>query len=59
MILLSVYARKRQGGDVEIYRDPEMTRPFCTFDRWRSSKPTKRNKWITLNCYRWKLIWID
>lgn len=56
--MLTVYAQKLSNGDVEIYRDAEKTQSFCTFHQWQKSKPDRRNKWITLNCYRWKLAWI-
>lgn len=29
-----------------------------TWDKWHSSKPTKRNKRIMLNCYYWAPVWV-
>lgn len=55
---LTVYAQKLPSGDVSIYRDKERTNGFCTIQKWRASCPTRRNKWITLNCYRWRLEWL-
>lgn len=43
--------------DVVIYKDRECTRRYATF-RWDSNKPDKRNKYITLNCYQWRLEWV-
>lgn len=44
--------------NIEIYRDRECKKPFATFLFDRKNKPTKRNKYVTLNCYRWNLIWV-
>ena len=29
------------------------------WDRWVSSKPTKRNKKVMLNCYYWTPVWVN
>ncbi len=54
-MILEVRAHKRENGDVVINRSNGEL--FCVFDWWRSDKPTRRNKWIMLNCYKWRLIW--
>lgn len=70
LMLITVYARKEpttdslvdpseQRMDVQIYKDKEATRKFARFPWYYSSKPTKRNKYVTLNCYKWRLQWID
>jgi len=43
---------------VQVYRDRQGRRPFARFAWWMVSRPTKRNHYITLNCYRWRLRWI-
>ena len=44
---------------VQIFRDKAATKHAGTFLFDHSNKPTKRNKYVMLNCYRWKLVWID
>ena len=44
--------------DVQVYHDKEGTKPFGRFPWDRSNKPTRRNKWLTLNCFRYRLEWI-
>lgn len=57
--MITVYAQKDFGG-VQIWRDAERTRPFCRFSRHNHAKmPDRRNKRITLNCFQWKLEWIN
>ena len=55
---LTVYAKKNSNGTVSIYRNKDGTNLFVLFASWASRKPTRRNKWIILNCYRWRLEWI-
>jgi len=59
MNLLPVYARKNPDGTVSIFRDAEGSNHFATFQAHSRSKPTRRNKYVTLNCYRWALNWIS
>lgn len=44
--------------DVQIYKDKKGTNPFVKIAWWHKSKPTKRNKYITLNCFKYNLTWI-
>lgn len=45
--------------DVVIYHDAACTAFYCRIPwHYTKSKPTKRNKYITLNCYRYKLQWV-
>jgi hypothetical protein len=44
--------------NVEIFRDREGKNQFCTFLFDKRSKPTKKNKYVTLNCYCWRLVWL-
>ena len=62
-MLLTVYCRKVENTpprsfSVEVYRDKEMTRKFVDFAWWQTSRPDKRNKFITLNCYKWRIEWL-
>lgn len=44
--------------DVQVYKDEACTVPFCRF-RWDSaSRPTRRNKRVTINCWVWGLVWL-
>lgn len=48
---------KRQR-DVVIYRDAAATIRAGRF-MWASrDKPDRRHRWLTLNCYRWRLVWL-
>lgn len=51
-------AAARRLLDVQIYRDRARRRKFARFPWHYSNKPTHRNRYITLNCYRWKLHWL-
>jgi hypothetical protein len=61
--MLTVYARKALTGDkrrygVAVYRDAAATDLFVRFDWHRSDRPNKRRRWLMLNCYRWRLVWL-
>jgi len=32
--------------------------PVCRFPYYSTGKPAKRNKYVTINCFKWKLQWI-
>lgn len=42
--------------DVLIAKDPEFKDVFCIWG-WRKNPPTRRNRYVTLNCFRWRLVW--
>jgi hypothetical protein len=44
--------------DVVAYRDPEAADQVCRWPWWHTAKPTRRNKWVDLNCYRWRVEWL-
>lgn len=55
---LPVYARKTDSG-VAIFRDPDASNLFCHFQRRNHAiVPDRRFKYVTLNCYRWRLVWL-
>jgi len=54
MELIEVYAEKQPNGDVIISHTNG--KHFVTYP-WYADKPTRRNKYITLDCYKWRLIW--
>ena len=55
---LTVYAEKCREG-VRIYRDAAKASHFCIIGHSNHAKvPDRRNKWVTLNCYRWRLVWL-
>lgn len=31
----------------------------CRWPSYLESKPTKRNKYVTVNCFRWPCVWVD
>ncbi len=56
--MLTVYAQKISNG-VQIWRDANKNALFCQLSKHHHAKmPDKRNKQITLNCYRWNLVWL-
>lgn len=58
--LLPVYLRKeeRDGiNGVACYADERCKEFKGFFPWWNKDCPTKRNKYITLNCYRWLAVW--
>lgn len=58
-LLLSIYAVKDSRGNVLVYKDPNRRVNVCAFEHWRSDRPTRRNRWLTINCYRYRLVWLD
>ena len=59
--MLYVIARKLNNGSVEIYRpDINPLKPallWLTIDKYNSSKPDYRHKYINLNCVRYHIMW--
>ena len=71
MGLITLYARKEPTADsvsrahglgdkqdVVLYADKECTRQKARWPWHLSNCPTRRNKFVTLNCWRWKLEWL-
>jgi hypothetical protein len=56
-MLIMLYAKKAENGAVDIFKSPN-GELYATFPSWHSGKPDKRFKYLTLNCYRWRLEWI-
>lgn len=59
-MLLPLYLRKETNAEgrpvVAYYTDSETTN--CkAFNPW-SGRPTRRNKYVMLNCYRWRAVWL-
>lgn len=45
--------------DVVLYHDKECTQ-FARREPWhRETKPTHRNRYQTINCARYKLVWVN
>jgi len=44
--------------DVIIYHDPHCTRFYANFPWFYNSKPDRRNRYVTLNCFRYRLVWL-
>lgn len=45
--------------DVVYYRDAECTQFYAREPWYYRYKPTRRNKHVTLNCYLYRLIWME
>lgn len=56
--ILKRYAPNAKKFDVVIYSDAQAQRTKCVFSLYLSNKPTRRNKYVTINCFRYKLEWI-
>lgn len=54
-----IYARKEACGDVRLYRDRCGDDWYATVPAYYSNKPTRRNKWYTVNCVKYRLEWIS
>lgn len=56
--VLKSFAPNAKKFDVAIYSDKQAQNKKCVF-RWDlSNKPTRRNKYVVINCFRYKLEWI-
>lgn len=44
-------------SDVVLYKDPQCTRPVARYHCDHSKKPTRRNKYVMHNCFRYRLQW--
>lgn len=64
MELLTLYAQRMPAKaapgeyDVCVYADRAGKTLKGRFAWYLSSKPTRRNKYVMLNCYRWRLEWL-
>ena len=45
-----------RGQDVVIEK-PDGT-VACRYPHYREDKPDRRNRWLMLNCYRYRLVWV-
>lgn len=59
--LLAVTGIKNKDGSVAIWRQGGESlrdyQPWVTYAAHRADKPDYRHKYITLNCYRYLLMW--
>ncbi len=54
---LTLYAQKTPSGDVRLFRR-DGSIMVTAWSPYQSGCPTHRTKWIRLNCYRWRLVWL-
>lgn len=54
---LKLWPKTRQK-DTVIYKDPEAREIYAVIPWHRSNRPMSR-KSVTLNCFKWDLVWID
>lgn len=52
------YAPEQKRFDVQVYKDKAGKMPFARFMWHYKSIPTKRNKYVTINCFKWAIEWI-
>ena len=55
--ILKKYAPEAKRYDVQVYNDPEATKPYGRFS-WDQHPPKKNQKSVVLNGYRWELKWL-
>lgn len=56
MNALSIYAQKQTNGDVWLIGANGKREAIYPSDH--SYKPTRKQKNVTLNCCKWKLVWL-
>lgn len=47
-----------RSHDVAAYADAGATQRKGKWAWWNSRRPDRRNKWATLNCYRYRVQWL-
>ena len=57
-MLKTLYAKKLQNKNVQIYYRSDGTGLKCTFPWLTSSPPNKNTRKITINCFDYLLEWI-
>jgi hypothetical protein len=64
---LTVYLEKIPTGDklarkndysIIVWADQEKTERKAIIPWYHSNKPDKRNKYLMINCYRWRIEWL-
>lgn len=58
---LILYLQKQhrpEGFDVVAYRDADGAERAARWPWWQSNRPDRRNRWVTFNCYRWRVEWL-
>lgn len=56
--VLKIHAPDAKKFDVVAYRDPAASKVACRWPWHYSSRPTRRNRWVMFNCFRWKAVWL-
>lgn len=55
--MITLYLRKYLDG-VAAYNAKEDSNSIAFWPSYLSNKPTKRNKYVMLNCYKYRIEWI-
>jgi|GEM_PF-1709284 len=50
---------KQKYMDVVLYDDEACSKLYARYGWYQESRPDRRFRWVTLNCYRWRIIWVD
>lgn len=46
--------------DVVVYNDENCTDEYARFPwHYKESKPTRKNKYVIINGYRWSVVWLE
>lgn len=53
-----IHAVKEKSGEVNVFKDKSKLVKIATYPKNSTIKPTKKNKFLMVNCIRYKLSWI-
>lgn len=56
--MYTVYLHKFHDGEVVAYADNLAMRRLAKWPSDYSNKPTKRNKYVMINCWKYAIEWI-
>lgn len=56
--MITLYLHKFHDGEVVAYADQLGMRRIALWNKDYTNRPTKRNKYIMLNCNKYKIEWI-
>jgi hypothetical protein len=48
---------RSRATDVVLFREPSCSTPIARFPWWMR-RPNRRSRGVTINCYRWRLVWL-
>ena len=58
-MMLKLYLQKQTDRSVCGFRRRTDKVACATWMDWHSRKPTRRNKYVMFNCYKWRAVWFE